>query len=121
MHLELPLEVGDRAQALHERACAPAAGELDDELREDVDLDVAEVFERALEERHAFLDRERRLLVLRRADDADDDAVEDRRGARDDVEVAVRDRVVRARADRRDGLRVAHDSGASNTVIRAEP
>ena len=57
---------------------------------------------------HPLLDREHRLLVLRVADDADDDAVEDPRGARDDVEVAVRDRVVAPRADGGDRADVAH-------------
>ena len=56
----------------------------------------------------ALLDREHRLLVLRVADDADDDALEDPGGARDDVEVAVRDRVVAPRADGGDRRRVAH-------------
>ena len=70
------------------------AGEVDDELREDVDDDVLELAERALEERDALLDRKERLLVERVADDADDDAVEDRRRAADDVDVPVRDGVV---------------------------
>src|SRR4051794_10136066 len=34
IHLELPLEVGDRTQTFHERARALVAGELDDEIRE---------------------------------------------------------------------------------------
>ena len=81
VHLELPLEVGDHAQALDHRPRAPALGELDDELGEDVDLDVVLFAQRLLEERDALLDREHRLLVARLADDADDDAVEDRGGA----------------------------------------
>src|SRR4051812_4067717 len=40
IHLELPLEVRRDAQALHDRLRLPAAGEVDDELLEDVDLDV---------------------------------------------------------------------------------
>ena len=43
VHLELPLEVGDHAQALDDHLRLPAARELDDELGEDVDLDVLEV------------------------------------------------------------------------------
>ena len=58
--------------------------------------------EGVLEERDALLDREERLLVRRVADDADDDAVEDRRRTPDDVDVAVRDGVVAPWADCRD-------------------
>ena len=79
VHLELPLEVGDHAQPLHHRLRAPAAGEVDDELGEDVHLDVAVLVERVAEELDALLDGEHRPLVVRVADDADDDAVEDRR------------------------------------------
>ncbi len=75
------------------------AGEVDDELREDVDDDVVELAERVLEERDPLLDREERLLVRGVADDADDDPVEDRRRAADDVDVPVRDGVVAAWAD----------------------
>src|SRR4051794_10119034 len=57
VHLELPLEVRDHAQALHHRPRAPAARELDDELREDVHLDVRAVGERLAQELHALLDR----------------------------------------------------------------
>ena len=64
-------------------------------------------------DRRPLLDRERRLLVVRVADDADDDPLEDRRGAVDDVEVTVGDRVVRARVDR--------DRHGSKRVMRAAP
>ena len=48
----------------------------------------------------ALLGGEQRLLLADRVvDDADDDALEDLGGAGDDVEVAVGDRVVAARAD----------------------
>jgi hypothetical protein len=57
--------------------------------------------------------------VLGLADDADDDAVEDVGGAPDDVQVAVRDRVVGARADRR--VRVGAHAAASKTLTRVEP
>ena len=89
------------------------AGEVDDELGEHVDDDVVAACERVLEERDPLLDREERLLVGRIADDADDDAVEDARRASDDVDVPVRDGVVRAWADG------CHH--CENTVIRAEP
>src|SRR5439155_18434209 len=94
VHLELPLEVGDRAEALDHRARAPAAGELDDELREHLDLDVLEVGEGLAEEVDTVLDREERLLVLRVTDDADNDPLEDSGGPPDDVDVPVRHRVV---------------------------
>src|SRR5919106_341765 len=110
VHLELPLEIRDRAQALDHRRRAPAARELDDELREDVDLDVVLARERVLEKTHPLLDREQRLLVQRVADDADDDALEDRRRAPDDVEVPVRDWVVAAGANGGDGLAGVHSS-----------
>src|SRR5919204_6810756 len=50
VHLELPLEVRDHAQALHHRPGAPAPRELDDELREDVDLDVRRLREGTAQE-----------------------------------------------------------------------
>src|SRR4051794_1489373 len=43
VHLKLPLEVRDHAQALDDRLRLPATGEVDDELREEVDLDVRHV------------------------------------------------------------------------------
>ena len=55
--------------------------------------------QRLVQEADALLDAEHRPLVVRIADHADDDAVEDRRGARDDVEVAEGDRVIGPRAD----------------------
>ena len=102
VHLELPFEVGDHPQALHHRLRIPAACEVDDELGEDVDLDVLDprIAERRADELDALLDREHRLLVLRVANDADDDAVEDLGRTADHVEMAVRDRVVCAGADR---------------------
>ena len=88
--------------------------ELDDELGEHVDHDVVELAERILEEGDALLDREQRVLVGRVADDADDDTVEDRRGAADDVDVPVRDGVVASGAD-------CARHRVVKTLIRAEP
>src|SRR5581483_4674200 len=113
VHLEFPFEVRDHAQPLHDHARVPATREVDDELLEDVDLDVVEVMHGVLHERDALLDREHRHLVLRLADDPDDDAVEDLRRARDHVDVAVRHGVVGAWAD-------GSDHG-SKSVRRAEP
>ena len=102
VHLELPLEVRHHAQPLHDRLCLPPSREVDDQLAEDVDLDVREMRERVAQELDALLDLEHRLLVVRRADDADDDAVEDARCAADHVEMPVRHGVVRAGTDRSD-------------------
>src|SRR6476646_947695 len=113
VHLELPLEVGDHAQALDDRLRLPAAREIDDELAKDVDLDVRDVRERLAEEADALVDREGRALGGGLADDTDDDAGEDRRSAADHVDVTERDRVVRAGVDGGDQC--------SNSVRRAEP
>src|SRR5205814_3548031 len=45
VHLELPLEVRDHAEALDDRLRVPSAREVDHELAEDVDLDIAEAGE----------------------------------------------------------------------------
>jgi hypothetical protein len=87
---------------------------VDDELREDFDLDVLEAGESLAQKADPLVEGEHRLLVLRGADDADDDAVEDRGRARDHVDVAVRDRVVGARVDR-------CDHSCSKIVSRAAP
>src|SRR4051794_20021175 len=113
VHLELPLEVRDDAEPLDDRLRVPLLRELDDELAEDVDLDVLQWRKRMLEKPDALVRREHRRLVVRVADDADDDPVEDAGRAGDHVDVAVRHWVVRAWADRGDH--------ASYTVIRAEP
>jgi hypothetical protein len=107
------LEVRDDTEALHHRLRLVLAGELDHELREDVHDHVVDPPERVLEERHSLLDREQRLLVGGVPDHTDDDAVEDRRRATDDVDVPVGDGVVRAGAD--------CDDHRENTVMRAEP
>ena len=99
-HLELVLEVGDRPQALDDRLGAVVAGELDQQVGEDLHLDVGRSAVASSMKRLALLGGEQRLLLAHRVvDDADDDAVEDLGGAGDDVDVAVGDRVVAARAD----------------------
>src|SRR6266508_6580328 len=64
VHLEFPLEIRDRAEAFDHGLRAPAAGEFDHELREDVDLDVLVAGECIAEKLHAFVHGEHRLLVL---------------------------------------------------------
>ena len=104
--LHLGLEVADRAQAADDRAGAAGAAEVDGQAVERLDLDpvrrCAGLGERLADDADARLDVEQRRLA-RVGQDADDDAVEHGRGALDDVEVAVRDRVERARVDR-DGV-----------------
>jgi hypothetical protein len=112
VHLELPLEVRDHAEPLHDRFRVPLARELDDELAKHVDLDVRETADGVAQEVDAFFDREHGLLVRWDTDDSDDDAVEDARRARDHVDVPVRHRVVGAGADRGDH---------PYTVMRAAP
>src|SRR5689334_1409901 len=113
VHLELPFEVLDGAQALDDRLGLPAAGKVDDELRENVHLDVRHVLHRLANELDAILDRERRLLVRGATDDPDDHAIEDRGRTGDHVDVAERDRVVRSGIDGGDQC--------WNRVRRAEP
>src|SRR5207342_643649 len=77
VHLELPLEIGDDTEPFDDHFRVPAAGEIDDELAENVDLDVrGRVAERFLDLRDALGDVEQRRLVMRIADHADDDPVE---------------------------------------------
>src|ERR1051326_3368037 len=102
VHLELPLEIRDDAEPLHDRLRLPLAREIDDELPEHVHLDVVQVRERFIQEGDALVEREHRRLVMRIADDADDDTIEDSGGAFDHVDVTERHGVVRARADRGD-------------------
>src|SRR4051794_7543400 len=114
VHLELPLEVRDDPEALDDHLRVPLVGEVDDELREDFDLDVGEIRERVPQEADTLVEREHRRLVGRVADDSDDDAVEDSRRAADHVDVPIRDGVVGAWCDR-------GDHSCSNTVTRVEP
>src|SRR2546423_567625 len=99
VHLELPLEVRDDAQALHDRLRVPPAREVDDELAEDVDLDVVELRQSITQEVDTFLDRKHRLLVMWTPYDPDHHTVEDPRRAGDHIEMAVRHGVVGAGTD----------------------
>ncbi len=69
--------------------------------------------ERFLEEGDTLVEREHRLLVLWVADDADHDAVEDRRSPADHVDVPVRHGVI--------GTGVNRSDHASKRVMRAAP
>src|SRR6266550_1585485 len=94
VHLELPFEVGDHPQALHDHLGVPLVGEVDDELREDRDLDVRQIRESVLEEGDTLVECEHRRLVRRVAHHPHDQAVEDPGSTADHVDVAVRDRIV---------------------------
>ena len=113
VHLHLPLEVGEHAKPFDHRPRAVTTREVDDQLGEDVDHHVLLPGKRILEEGDALLDRERRLLVQRLANDPDDHLVEHRRRPPDHVYVTEGDRVVRPGADGDDGvLSIGHDAGA---------
>jgi hypothetical protein len=65
-----------------------------------LDLDVGELCGRLADQGLTLLGGEQRLVLADRVvDDADDDPLEDLRGALDDVQVPVGDRVIAARAD----------------------
>ena len=69
--------------------------EVDCQDAEGLDLDVAQVRGRVLDEGDALIGCEQRpVLAHRQVDDGDDHGVEHRRRARDHVEVAIGDRVV---------------------------
>src|SRR3979409_1774622 len=65
-HLELVLEVGDRAQSLDDRPGADLAREVDDEDAERLGADVGHVGRRLLDERQALLDAEDGLVLAHR-------------------------------------------------------
>src|SRR3954471_1658136 len=99
-HLELVFEVGDRTQAFHDRDRPDAPRELDDEHVERLGADVVEVARRLFDEPDPLLRAEHRAdLAHRRVDHRDDELVVELRRAGDDVDVAVRHRVVGAGTD----------------------
>jgi len=100
VHLEFPLEVRHRAQSLDDCVRRAGSGEVDDKRRESFDGDVRRPVERVLDEPDPVFQCEHGLLVPWVAYHGDDNAVKQGRGAPDHVQVAVRDRVERARVDR---------------------
>src|SRR5947207_11930242 len=79
------------------------AGKIDEQRIKDLDIDVRQFLGCLQEKLLSFLGREEgRLFPQRLVDHSDHDTVEHAGGPLDDVEMPVRDRVVRARAD---GLR----------------
>ena len=91
-HLELVLEVRDGTQAADQRLRAFAPRVVDEQSIEGVHLDVVPVAEHLADHRHALVDREERRLVGV-DEDGDDNPIEDRTGALDDVDVAAGERI----------------------------
>src|SRR3989442_14151701 len=98
-HLELELEVRERADPAHDEASRRSVREVDLQAVEARDLDVAVLRAALTHELDAFVGGEDRLL-REVATDADDDAIEEARGPLDDVEMAVRGGVEGAGVDR---------------------
>src|SRR5215211_1509754 len=122
VHLELVLEVGYGTKSLHDRGGAVLAGELDEQHGERRNHDVSQpvIGDRLLDEALALRGVEQGgPLPDRLVDDAHDDAVEHPRRPPDDVQVAVRDRVVGSRAD--SDAPIAHADAPSWIVTRVSP
>jgi hypothetical protein len=97
-------------------------GEIDEERIKDLDLHVAQFFGLLQDKSAPLLRREQGLLLADRfVHDTNDHLVEDARGARDDVEVAVGDRVIGARADRNAAVVHGWGSPAEYTAISVSP
>jgi hypothetical protein len=86
------------ADAAQQDAGALAAGVVDQQALEGVDLNVGQVSADLAEHLHPLLHGEERIF-LRVEQQGDDQAVEEARGPLDEVEVAVGDRVERPRVD----------------------
>src|SRR5215217_8146224 len=102
VHLELVLEIRDRPQSLDDRLRAVLPGEVDEERIKGFYLHIAVFRQFSLDERDPLLGVEHGLtLAYGLIHHPHYDEVEHVRDAGDDVDVAVRDRVVRARDYRR--------------------
>ena len=95
----LALGVGQCPQALDDEVGADLLGDVDDELGEVHHLDVVEVGERLADHLLALVEGEERLALLRVADGADDDLVEEERRRLDELAVPVVERVERPRIE----------------------
>jgi hypothetical protein len=98
-HLEFVLEIGDRPEAAHDRPGANLLHELHQQARKALDPENAVATHQLADHLHPLLHREERILVLV-VQHGDDDFVEHRAAALDDVEVTVVDRIEGARIDR---------------------
>src|SRR5687768_3957222 len=108
-HLELELEVRERADPADDEARADLFRERHLQTVKCAHLDVATSRARVAHERDALFGIEQRLL-REIATDTDDDTVEEARGPLEDVEMAVGGRIERARIDRHT---IAHAGRAS--------
>ncbi len=97
--LEFVLEVGNRAQAAQDHAGTRFAHEVGKQRGKALDFDVGEACQGQTRERDAVVQTDARSLAGALGN-ADDDAIEQGRSAADQVDVAVRDRIERARIDR---------------------
>jgi hypothetical protein len=91
-HLQLVLEVRQRAEAPQDEGRLPPARVVHEEAVEAVHGDVRPRRDGLAQERQTLLDREHRLLVLV-PEDRDDELVHELAAAADEVEVAVRHRI----------------------------
>src|SRR5579863_2716136 len=98
-HLELVLEVRDRAQSSHDRRRADIACDVHDQGRDTDDPHAREVCERLLDHLRALFDREERLALLGVAQGCDDHLVEEARRTLHDLEMTVVERVERPREE----------------------
>ncbi len=100
-HLELVFEVRYRAQAAQDDLRLLFADKIHKQAAKTFDLHVAVGLEHLAREAHAFFHREKRVLRLAFGD-ADDDLIEQGRGAPHQILVAQGDRVKRSRIHRLD-------------------
>jgi hypothetical protein len=98
-HLELVLEVAHRAESPHHHRRSDLLGELHQQSVERLEGDPRLVAHHGLEHREPLGDREQRLLG-RIHRDRDDHPVGQREAPADQVLVALRRRIERARVDR---------------------
>jgi hypothetical protein len=111
-HLELVVEIADGAEAADDHGRVDAAGEVDEQAVEALDLDLGagalgDGGGLGADELDAFLEREHGALAGIDGD-ADDQAVNEPGGAGDDVHVAVGDRVEGAGVDAHEAAGLRH-------------
>src|ERR1041385_1613833 len=100
-HLELVLEVRDRAQPANDDLCAGFFCVFNEQPVETLGLDaVAESFENLADHLQPLVEIEEGAVLFRVARDRDDDPVEDAKRALNQVDVTVGDGIERARIDR---------------------
>ena len=98
-HLQLLVEVRDRAQPLDDGVDAVITREIDQQAFEELDTNVGQMLRRFLEHLLAVFEAEQRRRLLRVADHGNDHFVEMPGRAFDDVEVPEGHRIERSRAE----------------------